>query len=121
MRALGYIRNQLRALDEFGDGEKSHIVIVGHGNELHAFSRHNREQFPDVYERMKELTDQGVSIYVCRNAARGAGYDTDDFYDVVTVVPAAVTEIAKWQNQGYSYMNATWFTKLKRDEIADSK
>ena len=115
--ALGYIRNHLRALKEFGDTPDSHIVIVAHGNELHAFSRHNREAYPEVYEALKDLTDQGVSIFVCRNAARGRGYDSGDFYDVITVVPAAVSEIANWQNQGYSYMYAGFFPRILREEL----
>jgi hypothetical protein len=44
--AFGYIKNHLRAIKEFGDPQRSHIVIVAHGNELHAFSRLNRAAFP---------------------------------------------------------------------------
>jgi len=118
IKALGYLRNQLAALKEFGGYEGTHLVVVSHGNGLHAFARENRDLFPDAYEKIKKLTDQGVSFYVCRNAARGRGYDTDDFYDLITVIPAGVTEIVKWQNQGYAYMNAGFSKGIKRDELA---
>ena len=36
---------------------------------------------------------------------------------MITVVPAAVIDIAKWQNQGYSYMYAEWFPRLTREEL----
>lgn len=118
--ALGYVRNHLKAIQEFGDPKNSHIVIVAHGNELHSLARANRVIYPDVYEAFKALTDQGVTIHVCRNAARSRGYDAEDFYDFVTVVPAAVIDIAKWQNEGYSYMYAEWFPRLTREELIDN-
>ena len=107
----------LRAIKEYGDAAKSHIVIVAHGNELHAFSRLNRAAYPDMYEELKALKDAGVTIRVCSNAARSRGYKPDEFYDVITVVPAAVIDIAKWQNEGYSYMYAEGFPRLTREEL----
>ena len=115
--AFGYIKNHLKAIKEFGQPDKSHIVLVAHGNELHAFSRLNRAAFPNMYDELKALKDAGVSIQVCRNAARSRGYQPDEFYDVITVVPAAVIEITKWQNEGYSYMFAGWYPRLKREEV----
>lgn len=115
--AFGYVKNHMKALQQYGDARNSHIVIVAHGNELHAFSRLNRAAYPGVYEALKELADAGVSIRVCSNAARSRGYKPDEFYDVITVVPAAVSELAKYQNQGYSYMYAEMFPRLTREDI----
>ena len=115
--AFGYITNHLRAIKEYGDPANSHLVIVAHGNELHAFSRLNRLAYPDMYEELRALKDAGVTIHVCANAARSRGYKPDEFYDVITVVPAAVIDIAKWQNQGYSYMYAEWFPRLTREDL----
>jgi intracellular sulfur oxidation DsrE/DsrF family protein len=115
--AFAYIRNHLKAIREHGDPKRSHLVIVAHGNELHAFSRLNRAAFPEMYEDLKALKDAGVTIHVCANAARSRGYKPDEFYDVVTVVPAAVIDIAKWQGEGYSYMYAEWFPRLTREDI----
>lgn len=115
--AFGYIKNHLKAIKEFGDPKQSHIVIVAHGNELHSFSRKNAAAFPEMYAELKALADAGVTIHICRNAAASRGYKPDEFYDVTTVVPAAVIDIAKWQNQGYSYMYAEWFPRLKREEL----
>ena len=117
MGAFGYIKNHLAALKQYGDAKNSHIVIVAHGNELHAFSRLNRAAYPGVYEELKALADAGVTIRICSNAARSRGYKPDEFYDVTTVAPAAVIDIPKWQNEGYSYMYAEWFPRLTRDEI----
>lgn len=115
--AFGYLKNHLAAIQKFGDPKNSHLVIVAHGNELHSFSRRNRAVYPEMYAALKELTDAGVTIHVCANAARSRGYNPDEFYDLITVVPAAVIDIAKWQNQGYSYMYAEWFPRLTREEL----
>lgn len=115
--AFGYVKNHLQAIKQYGQPRTSHIVIVAHGNELHAFSRLNRAAYPGMYEELKALKDAGVSIQVCSNAARARGYKPDEFYDVITVVPAAVIDIAKWQNEGYSYMYAEWFPRLTREEV----
>ena len=58
-----------------------------------------------------------MTIHICANAARSRGYKPDEFYDVITVVPAAVIDLARWQNQGYSYMYAEWFPRLTREEL----
>ena len=77
----------------------------------------NRAAYPGMYEELKALADAGVTIRVCSNAARSRGYKPDEFYDVITVAPAAVSDLAKWQNEGYSYMYAEWFPRLTREEI----
>ena len=119
LRALGFVRNHIKALEEFGDLEASDIVIVAHGNDLHAFSRLNQAAYPEAYGALKELADKGVKLRVCRNAARSRGYGPEDFYDLFTVVPAAVIDIAKWQNQGYSYMYAELFPRMKREDFVE--
>lgn len=115
--AFNYVLNHLQAIKDYGDPRHSHLVIVAHGNELHALSRLNRAAYPDMYERLKALKDAGVTIHICANAARSRGYAPEDFYDVTTVVPAAVIDIAKWQNEGYSYMFAGWYPRPTREDV----
>lgn len=119
LQGLGYVSNHVNGLKEFGDLKQSHIVVVAHGNELHMLSRLNRAAYPDVYERLKALAAQGVSFRVCRNAAKFRGYKPEDFYDVVTVVPAAMTELAKWQHKGYAYINAATILRTKRADFLE--
>lgn len=119
MQGLGYLNNHLKALKDYGDVKHSHLVIVAYGNELHLLSRLNRAAYPDAYEKLKALTDQGVTIRVCSNAARFRGYKAEDFYDVVTVVPAAMTELAKWQGKGYATISGDVIKRTKRAEIME--
>lgn len=117
LSALAFVRNHIKALKEFGDFDKSKIVIVAHGNELHAFSRKNKAAFPEAYEAFKEVADQGVEIHICRNAAKSRGYEPEEFYDMMTVVPAAVIDVAKYAAEGYGYMYPAVFPKVTRDEL----
>jgi intracellular sulfur oxidation DsrE/DsrF family protein len=113
-QGLGYLSNHIKALKAWGDFEHSKLVVVAHGNELHMLSRLNRATYPDIYDELKALADQGVLFRVCRNAANFRGYKPEDFYDVVTVVPAAMTDLAKWQSQGYAYISGNVIERTKR-------
>ena len=115
--ALGTVRNHLKAIREFGDTQDSRIVIVPHGNEVHALSRLNRAAFPEVYDALKELSEAGVKVTLCRNAGAARGYKVGDFYDLVTVVPSAVIEIPKWENQGYAYIYLNGYPRMQREEV----
>ena len=115
--AFVYIVNHIKALKEYGDYDNSRIVIVSHGNEIHALARLNQAAYPDIYPKLQELNESGVHVRVCSNAARSRGYKIDDFYNLITVVPAAVIDIAKWQGQGYSYMLAGVQKKLTREDL----
>jgi hypothetical protein len=118
VRALGYIKNHLRALEEFGDVAKdSHIVVVMHGYEVHAMAREQSQHFPDVYAELKALSEQGVSFYLCRNSAKGKGYEVDDFYDQITVVPAGMSELGHWQELGYAYINPYLNKRMSRGDL----
>lgn len=116
-QGLGYLTNHLKGLREFGDSKNSHLVIVAFGNELHMLSRLNRAAYPDFYEQLKVLTDQGVEIHVCGNAARFRGYKPDDFYDLVTVVPSAMTDLVKLQAKGYAYISGGVIHRIKRSDF----
>ena len=121
-QSFGYVLNHIKALKEFGDFDKSQIVIVTHGNELHTMARKNRAIYPDMYDALKELNSLGVKIKICRNAARSRGYGPEDFYEFATVVPAAVIEIAKWQNEGFSYMYpaaASTNPRITREQLVE--
>lgn len=120
-QGLGYLNNHLKALKQHGDPGQSQLVVVAHGNELHMLSRLNRAVYPDIYDELKILADQGVLFRVCRNAANFRGYQPEDFYDVVTVVPAAMTELVKWQARGYGYISGDVIRRTKRKAALDVK
>jgi hypothetical protein len=115
--ALNTVKAHIRTLKEFGNPSYQ-IVIVAHGNEINALSRLNRARFPDMYDSLKEVTDLGVAIHICRGAAKVRGYGPDDFYDLVTVVPLAPTDIAKLEAEGYAYIGMQLQPRVGRDDLA---
>ena len=67
-----------------------------------ALARKNQDKYSDAVERMRYYASLGVQFKVCGIAAQDYGYQTNDFYDFVEVVPSAITELAHWQLQGYA-------------------
>lgn len=116
MAALNTVKAHIRTLKEYGD-PKFNIVMVAHGNEVHALSRLNRRVYPDVYAALKEVTDMGVALHICNGAAKARGYKPDEFYDLITVVPIALTDLAKLEGEGYSYINLNLFPRIMRDDL----
>jgi len=80
------------------------IKVVIHGTEIVTVARKNGDRFPDIVQRMRYYDRLGVDFKVCGLAARDYGYQPEDFYDFVDVVPSAMTELAHWQARGYSLM-----------------
>jgi hypothetical protein len=66
------------------------------------------------------LPGQGVQFRVYRNAAHFRADKTEDSYDVVTVVPAAMTELATWQGKGYAYVSGNVIQRTQRAALGPS-
>lgn len=78
------------------------IVVVIHGTEIVTVAKKNEAKYQDAVDRMRYYADLGVSFRVCRLAAEDYGYLLEDFQDFIEVVPNGITELAHWQQQGYS-------------------
>ncbi len=78
------------------------IVVIIHGTEIVTVAKNNYEKYKDTVERMRYYAALGVNFRVCGLAAEDYGYLDKDFYDFIEVAPSAITELAHWQQQGYS-------------------
>jgi intracellular sulfur oxidation DsrE/DsrF family protein len=78
------------------------IVVVIHGTEIVTVAKHNYKDYKDAVERMKYYAELGVSFRVCGLAAADYGYQDEDFQEFIEIAPSAITELAHWQQQGYS-------------------
>jgi intracellular sulfur oxidation DsrE/DsrF family protein len=78
------------------------IKLVIHGTELVTLAKKNYAKYRDDVERMRYYAALGVEIKACRLAVQDFGYDLDDLYEFVEVVPSAFTELVHWQQQGYA-------------------
>jgi uncharacterized protein len=117
MKALRLVQGHVTILKREDSWEGSKIAVVIQGNSVHAFSRLNQDAFPDIYDQLKILTEQGVEINVCAVAARSRGYEMDQFYDLVTLVTAGTLEVVHYQKMGYGYFPTGGFPKMSRTDL----
>ena len=103
--ALYWIRSQMNPLMEAPYNQAPEFmqtVVIIHGTEIVTTVRKNYERYRDAVERMRYYAALGVKFKVCGLAAEDYDYAVSDFYDFIDVVPSAITELAHWQQQGYS-------------------
>jgi intracellular sulfur oxidation DsrE/DsrF family protein len=103
--ALYWIRSLMNPLSEEPYNhapEFMNIVVVIHGAEIVTVAKKNYEKYRDAVERMRYYAALGVNFRVCGLAAADYDYADEDFYDFIDITPSAITELAHWQQQGYS-------------------
>ncbi len=94
------------------------IVVVIHGTEIVTVVKKNYEKYRDAVERMRYYAALGVNFRVCGLAAADYGYLDKDFFEFIEVAPSAITELAHWQQQGYSLITPNVMDKkYSIDEI----
>jgi intracellular sulfur oxidation DsrE/DsrF family protein len=117
--ALFWIRSYLNPLTEAPYGyapDFMSIKVVIHGTEIVTLAQKNYDRFEEVVERMRYYAAFGVEFRVCALAAEDYGYTREDFYDFVTVVPSAITELGHWQQQGHALIIPQVLTRTKSIE-----
>lgn len=112
--ALYWVRSLMNPLmeDPYNQApEFMSIVIVIHGTEIVTTVKHNYAKYKDVVERLRYYHQLGVKIRICGLAAHDYNYVVDDFYEFIELAPSAITELAHWQQQGYSLITPQVLTK----------
>jgi intracellular sulfur oxidation DsrE/DsrF family protein len=112
--ALYWIRSLMVPLSEEPynqSPEFMEIVVVIHGTEIVTTVSRNYEKYKDAVERMRYYHALGVSFKVCGLAAEDYGYHDNDFLEFIEIVPSAITELAYWQQQGYSLITPVVMNK----------
>ena len=93
---LRQIRNLWRELPG------TQVQIVMHGQAL-TMVRSDKAVMAD---RITALQKEGVVFSVCRNTMRRYKLTEKDFIPAATFVPAAIAELVKKQQEGWSYIKA---------------
>lgn len=117
--ALYWVRSLMNPLLDAPYGiapEFLDLKVVIHGTEIVTLAQRNYAKYRDAVERMRYLAQLGVQFRVCALAAADYGYDVEDFYDFVQVVPSAITELAHWQLQGYALITPQVLVKTRSIE-----
>jgi intracellular sulfur oxidation DsrE/DsrF family protein len=103
--ALYWIRTTMKTLTDTPYNYPMEFLdfkVIVHGTEIVTLVKKNQDKYKDVVSRMQYYAQLGVDFRICSLAAEDYGYRREDFYDFVTMVPAAMPEIAHWQLQGYA-------------------
>ncbi len=84
----------------------SSIVLVLHGSEINFFAIKNFEKYKELMQRAQSLVEGEVlKIRMCRIAAQGHGYETEDIQGFVEMIPMGDAEIIRLQNEeNHAYM-----------------
>lgn len=94
------------------------IKVLIHGTEIVTLTKKNYKKYKTAVERMRYYEQLGVKFKVCSLAAHDFGYNDEDFYDFVEIVPSAMTELVHWQMKGYGLITPRIYDKkLTTDEI----
>jgi hypothetical protein len=84
------------------------VVLVLHGDEIPFFAIDNFAKYEELMTRAQSLTVGNVIEFrMCKQAAKGHGYDPSDIHGFVTLVPMAEAEIIRYQQKGYAYLQYT--------------
>ena len=84
----------------------SSIVLVLHGPEIRFFARENYSKYKELMHRAESLVQgETLKIRMCKLAAEGLGYKTNQIHGFVKMVPMGDAEIIRLQNEEHhAYM-----------------
>jgi intracellular sulfur oxidation DsrE/DsrF family protein len=88
------------------DPFENSIVLVLHGDEIHAFSKKNYPKNKELMALAYSMTLNGtIKFKMCRVAAANRGYKPTDILGFIEIVPMADAEIIRLEDEkGYAYM-----------------
>lgn len=84
----------------------SSIVLVLHGPEIEFFARENYAKYKNLMHRAESLVQgETLKIRMCKLAAEGHGYKSNQIHGFVEMVPMGDAEIIRLQNEEHhAYM-----------------
>lgn len=115
-RALNPITFAIKANADYGpvSFDPMQHVVISHGGEAVIWAKQNYKQFKDLIDQARRLSEQfDVRFEVCSIVARAHGFNEDDYYDFVNVVPTGSYALIYWGNKGYSVIPAGSTTPVR--------
>lgn len=103
-KQAGAMRNIQNHINAVG-AENLDLKVVLHGNGVSLLKTANED--PDFESKVINLKSQHVSFNVCNNTLKGKKIDYEsDLFEVEEsdIVPSGVAELARLQQEGYTYI-----------------
>ncbi len=92
--AISNIANYFTAIE----GQKAEVVMLVNGPAVNLFKKET------ALPALKDLQGKGLQIRVCQNAMNKFSLPKEMLMDGVQVVPAGIVELARLQNERYTYI-----------------
>src|SRR5208337_4227233 len=92
-----HVTNMRNALSK--DGVQVEVVFFGPG--LNMLLKKNTA----YEERLKQLSDSGVTLAACQNAMKFLNVKTEDLFPFATQVDSGVAELVRKQKAGWEYIH----------------
>ena len=94
---LGNVKNMINTGKEIG--EDFEIEVVANGVAILEYKRESK-----YYSEFKSLINNNVKFVSCNNSMKKNNIKKEDIYDLIEIVQSGVIEIAKKQQEGFSYI-----------------
>ena len=93
-----HVTNLRKAFAQDG-GSQVEVVFFGPGLNM------MRKTNSAYEERLKQLSDSGVTLSACQNAMRMMNVKTEDLFPFASQVDSGVAELARKQEAGWAYIH----------------
>lgn len=82
------------------------IVVTVFGAGIHVLAKNPTRPVAEKNKQsIKSLADYGIKFHACGNTLISLGWDKNDLYDFVEIVPVGASDLMELQEQGYSYIS----------------
>jgi len=95
---IRHVNNMREALEKDG-GSEVEVVFFGAG--LNMLRNTNTE----YEERLKKLSESGVTLSACQNAMKALKVTTEDLFPFAGQVDSGVAQLARRQTAGWAYIH----------------
>lgn len=105
-KSLSHLLDRAVLLQKIYDNDSfnASIIFVIHEDAVPLFTK-SKKQFKRLMQRANSATvAEIIQFRLCLASAKMQGFNKNDFYDFVQLVPMADAEIVELQNQGYAYL-----------------
>jgi intracellular sulfur oxidation DsrE/DsrF family protein len=93
-----HVNNMRNAFARDGGAQ---VEVVFYGQGLNMLRKTNTA----YEERLKQLTDEGVTLSACQNAMRVLNVKTEDLFPFASQVDSGIAQIVRRQEAGWSYIH----------------
>jgi len=87
-------------------GDNITIVVTTFGAGIHVLAKSPERPVSKKNKQIvKSLASYGVKFHACGNTMKTLGWEKEDLYDFVEIIPVGAADLLELQEQGYAYIS----------------